>query len=186
VILFTTGRRPTARIRSLVNELSYSIPKCVRLNRGKLNLEALAETCFELGCDKALIMQRWMGAPGKVQLLEFTNSGLAKMPPLIYLAEVKLRREYGTRGRFQAEAITVRSEANSELIRLAKSLSNFFELPLITAPSASSCQAILRVLPNSRWKAKVVLESPPSIREVGPSFVIKNLEWENFEEDEKS
>jgi len=186
VILFTTCRQPTERIRSFVSELSHSIPKCRRLNRGKLSLEAVAERCFELKCDKALIIQRWMGAPGRIQLLEFRNSDLTQIPPLMYLAEVKLRRKYGIAGRFQAEAITIQSEVNSELVRLAKSLSNFFELPLVTLPSRGSYRAVLHVLQDSRWKARVVLGSPPSIKEVGPSLTIKHLRWDNFEGDEKS
>jgi len=185
VILFTTCRRPTERIRSFVNELSHSIPKCRRLNRGKLSLEAVAERCFELKYNKALIMQRWMGEPGEIQLFEFRNSDLTRIPPLLYLAEIRLRREYGIAGRFQAEAITIQSEASSELVRLAKSLSNFFELPLVTLPSRGSYRAALHVLQDSRWKARVVLGGPPSIREIGPSLTIKHLRWENFEGDEK-
>jgi len=186
VILLTTCRRPTERIRSFASELSHSIPKCRSLNRGKLSLEALAGRCFELGCDKALILQRWMGGPGKIQLLELRNSDLIEIPPLIYLADVELRREYGAVGRFQAEAITVQSEANSELVRLANSLSNFFELPLVTLPCGGSYRVALHVLQHSRWKAKVVLASSPSIRELGPSLTIKHLRWENFERDERS
>jgi hypothetical protein len=127
-----------------------------------------------------------MGGPGKIQLLELRSSILTEFPPLIYLADVKLRREYGTVGRFQAEAITVQSEANSELVRLARSLSNFFELPLVTLPSRGSYRVALHLLQHSRWKAKLVLGSPPSIREIGPSLTIKHLSWEDFERDEKS
>jgi len=151
-----------------------------------LSLEAVVERCFELECDKALILQRWMGGPGKIQLLEFRNSDLTQIPPLIYLAEAKLRREYGTVGRFQAEAITIQSEANSELVRLAERLSNFFELPLITLPPRGSYKVALHVMQHSKWKAKVVLTSLPLIHEIGPSLTIKRVRWGNFEGDEKS
>jgi len=151
-----------------------------------LSLEAVAERCFELKCDKALIVQRWMGGPGKIQLLELRNSDLTEIPPLVYLAEAKLRREYGTVGRFQAEAITIQSEANSELARLAKSLSNFFQMPLVTLPPRGSYRVALHIMQHSKWKAKVVLTSLPSIREIGPSLTIKRVRWGNFEGDEKS
>lgn len=121
-----------------------------------------------------------------MQLLELRNSDLTEIPPLIYLADVKLRREYGAVGGFQAEAITVQSEANSELVRLANSLSNFFELPLVTLPCGGSYRVALHVLQHSRWKAKVVLACSPSIREIGPSLTIKHLMWEDFERDERS
>lgn len=186
MILLTTCRRPTERIRIFASELSHSIPKCRRINRRKTSLAALAERCLELRCDKALILQRWMGGPGKMQLLELRNSDLKEFPPLIYLADVKLRREYGILGRFQAEAITVQSEANPELVRLAESLSSFFELPLVTLPGKGSYRVALQVLQHSRWKAKVVLGSPPSMREIGPSLTIKHLSWEDFERDEES
>jgi len=181
VILITTCRRPTERIRSFANELSHSIPKCRRINRGKLSLEALAERCFELRCDKALILQRWMGGPGRIQLLKLRDSNLSQIPPLIYLAEAKLRREYGTVGRFKAEAVTVQAKASSELLQLAESLSNFLELPLVTSPCGGPYRVALQVLEHSKWKAKIVLGSPPSIREIGPSLTIKNLSWENLE-----
>jgi len=186
VILFTTSRRPIQRVRSFVGELSHSIPKCIKLNRGKLSLEGVAERSLELNCDKALILERWMGGPGRIQLLQFKNSNLTPIPPLIYLVEVNLRREYGTLGRFQAEAITIRSEENSELVRLAKSLSSFFELPLNTLPPKGSYRVALHVMRHSKWKAKVVLASLPAIREIGPSLTIKHLRWQNFEGSEKS
>ena len=180
MILITTCRRPTERIRSFASELSHSIPKCRRINRGKLSLEALAERCFELGCDKALILQRWMGGPGRIELLELRNSNLTQISPLLCLADVKLRREYNTVGRFEAEAVTVQSKAGSEILQLAKSLSNFLELPLVTLPCGGSYRVALHVLEHSRRKAKVVLGSPPPVREIGPSLTIKHSSWENL------
>jgi len=145
-----------------------------------LSLEGVAERCFELKCDKALVLQRWMGGPGKIQLLELRDSDLTEIPPLIYLAEATLRREYGTVGRFQAEAIAVQSETNPELIRLAKNLSNFFELPLLTLPHGGSYRVALHVQQHSKWNAKVVLASLPSMREIGPSLTIKHVRWGNL------
>ena len=67
MILLTTSRRPTERIRTLCRELAHVIPNAVRVNRGKLSLDGVAERALEFGADHVIIIDRWKGGPGEIQ-----------------------------------------------------------------------------------------------------------------------
>ncbi|MEM4713464.1 MAG: hypothetical protein QXQ61_02820, partial [Candidatus Bathyarchaeia archaeon] len=100
MILLTTSRRPTKGIRTFCKDLSHTFPNILRINRGKLSLEDVTAKALELGAKKVVVIDRWKGGPGKIELYQL-DSRLQPIPPLIYLRSVKLRREFQTmpRGR---------------------------------------------------------------------------------------
>lgn len=56
MILLTTSRRPTKRIRKFCHDVERSIPDVIRINRGKLNLDGIAEKALELNADRVIII----------------------------------------------------------------------------------------------------------------------------------
>jgi len=94
VIIITTSRRPTRRIRTFCNDLARCIPNSMRINRGKLSREGLAEKAYELEADRVIIVDRWKGGPGKIELFN-VREALVGVPPLIYIRGIKLQREMG-------------------------------------------------------------------------------------------
>ena len=75
MILLTTSRRPTGRIRTFCRDLANSLPNVVRVNRGKMSLDGLAEKAIELEADKVVVVDRWHGGPGKFNLFYISNLG---------------------------------------------------------------------------------------------------------------
>ncbi|RLI44046.1 Brix domain containing protein, partial [Candidatus Bathyarchaeota archaeon] len=82
MILLTTSRRPTPRIRTFCRDLARSIPNVVRVNRGKLSLDGVAERAIEFDADRVVIINRWKGGPGKIELFEVGQEGLVLVPPI--------------------------------------------------------------------------------------------------------
>ncbi|MFQ5836261.1 MAG: Brix domain containing protein, partial [Candidatus Bathyarchaeia archaeon] len=92
--LLTTSRRPTPRIRTFCRDLARSIPNVVRVNRGKLSLDGIAEKALEFNADRVVIVDRWKGGPGKIEFFKIGQEGLVPVPPIMYVASIKLQREF--------------------------------------------------------------------------------------------
>jgi len=94
-VLLTTSRKPTKSIRTLCNDLSHTFPKAMRINRGKLSLEGIAEKALELAIERVVIVNRWKGGPGKIEFFEFRQDSLNAVPPIVCVHNIKFRREFG-------------------------------------------------------------------------------------------
>ncbi|MEM3788943.1 MAG: hypothetical protein QXN95_03645, partial [Candidatus Bathyarchaeia archaeon] len=135
MILLTTSRRPTKGIRTFCKDLSRMLPNILRINRGKLSLEGVAAKALELDAEKVVIVDRWKGGPGKIELYH-VDGKLQPIPPLIYLKSVKLRREFQTmpKGRrIESVAIASSPKQSQEITRLEKALSVFFGIPIVSS-----------------------------------------------------
>ena len=70
MILLTTSRRPTGRMRAFCRDLANSIPDVVRVNRGKMSQDGVAEKAIELEANRVILVDRWHGGPGKINLFQ--------------------------------------------------------------------------------------------------------------------
>jgi rRNA maturation protein Rpf1 len=166
-----------------MNDLAHSIPNSQLLKRGKLSFEELIDSLIELNSDRAIIVYRWKGNPGKIELRKFEKPSLKLLPPIIYLASVRLRREYPVKGRFKAEAVSVGLNSDPETLKLAEVLSQFLNLPLINLKGGTSCKTSIHIVKHPVYKAKAALTSPPALREVGPSFIVRHMIWRRLEKE---
>ncbi len=82
MILLTTSRRPRGRIRTFCRDLGRLILNTVRINRGKLSLEGIAERTSTFHADRGIIVDRWSGGPGKIELFQTGPQGLIPVSPL--------------------------------------------------------------------------------------------------------
>lgn len=182
MILLTTSRRPTRRIRTFCKDLSHSIPNTTRINRGKLSLEGLAAKALELGANKVLIIDRWKGGPGKIELFKVEGGRLQPIPPLIYLRGVKLRREFGTmpRGRrIKSTVILASPNVPQEVIRLEETLSDFFQIPIAhVEEECKQYSAVMEISMNEVGEIVVSFRLLPENVEVGPRMRISHLIWD--------
>jgi len=64
-ILLTTSRNPTPKIRTFCNDITRVIPSIVRVNRGKMSMDEVAEKALEYGADQFVVVDRWQGGPAK-------------------------------------------------------------------------------------------------------------------------
>ena len=176
-LLITTSHRPTRRIRTLSHDLQRVLPNSLRINRGKLNFEGVVEEALTLGADRLMFLERWKGAPGKIEL-HTLKPIVQRYFPIIYLTSVRLQDEFhgptSVRGKLIA---TVPEKAEPELRRFSEALANFLQIPLATKePDTKEFSAIL-VFDAERSKPVMTFKRSPNGTETGPRLFTKNLIW---------
>lgn len=181
MIVLTTCRRPTQRIRSFTKDVSHSHPATTLLSRGKLGLVDLATAARRLGSNQILVVSRWMGGPGRIELLRL-DSNLAFLFSTLYLKEVRLQREYTTHRAPKAEIVTIPRNLRPDTARFARWYSELFGMRLLDSEAAGNHKASIHVTDDPHT-IRVTLTSPPAEMEIGPSFTIRQINWKPTETD---
>lgn len=177
MILITTSRRPTQKMRTFCNDLRNVIPDCCRINRGKQSMERIFEKALELGAENIMIVSRWKGGPVKIELYKLGRGGLGFIPPIIYLASFRTRGEYPKKlRRLKNIVITVSPNSSERIRKTAQTFARFFNLPIIES-SPPQYQSSIHFSPDDIYEAKVSVTSPSTERDVGPSFIIRYTDW---------
>jgi U3 small nucleolar ribonucleoprotein protein IMP4 len=180
VILLTTSRRPTGRIRTFCRDLVSSIPDVVRVNRGKMSLDGIAEKAIELEADRVVVVDRWRGGPGKINLFRISSTGLTFVPPLMLISGIRLRREFKevTR-RTRSSAITMKPEDSTELERIAGRMSQHFSLPVLSVDEATRKHgASMHFSFDSSRHIQISFMRLQRMVEIGPRVTLSKLIWE--------
>ena len=179
MILLTTSRRPTGRIRTFCRDLANSIPDVVRVNRGKMSLDGLAEKAIELEADKVVVVDRWHGGPGRINLFQLSSTGLKLVPPLMLISGIRLRRELKTTKRARSSAISVEPNGSYDLERVAGCLSTFFGLPIVSLDDAhSEHRASMHFSFNSSKQIQITFMLLGRMVEIGPRATFSKLVWD--------
>jgi len=175
VIILTTCRRPTQRIRSFIKDISNSHPATTLLTRGKLDLLNLATTARKSKSGHLLIVSRWMGDAGKMEVLKVDSD---HVHPLVFLnlKWVRLRREYGSGRVAEAQIVTIPKDSRPETIRFARWYSNLFGIEPRDLGNHAGFKASIHISDDPHT-IRVAVTSPPSELEVGPSFTISGINW---------
>lgn len=182
-LLLTTSRRPTENMRTLCREICHNLPFAVRINRGKLNIEGIAEKSLEHSAEKVMIIERWKFGLGKIQLFNLKPEGLKKVPPTIYLRNAKFRRnlaEEMMKGRrIKSLAIAASPHGNSEVKKLEKALSDFFAIPIFSLKEAINrkCDAAMQIKTSPRKDLIITFMLLPELVEVGPQIWVSHIDW---------
>jgi U3 small nucleolar ribonucleoprotein protein IMP4 len=179
-MLLTTSRRPTGRIRTFCKDLANSIPEVTRVNRGKMSLDGVAEKAVMLEADRVVVVDRWHGGPGKINLFQVSSTGLKPVAPLMLIGGIRLRREFeeGTR-RARSSAITVEPKDSVELTRIAERLSKFFGLPVQSLDEASeNHRASMHFSFDSSQHIEITFMLLSRMVEIGPRVILSKLVWE--------
>ncbi len=181
MILLTTSRRPTGAIRTLCRDLANSIPDVVRVNRGKMSLDEVAERAIGLESDRVIVVDRWRGGPGKINLSKVGSSGLNPIPPLMLISGVRLRREFEERTRrVRSSVITTEPQDSPELERFAGCLSQFFNLPVMSPDEAAGKHGVSMhfSFDSSQKRLQITFLLLQRMVEIGPRITLSELVWE--------
>jgi len=185
VILLTTSRRPTRRIRTFCRDLARSIPNVVRINRGKLNLDGICERALEFNADRVVIVDRWRGGPGKIEFFQTGTEGLIPASPPMCIADIRLQREFeGTKAKpIQSLTITTPIEKNPQVTNIAEFLSNFLNIPMSSMDEAVlSYSATMHISLNASRRTQITFMLLPETVEVGPCVILSHVVWETEDE----
>ncbi len=172
MILITTSKEPTQRINSFARDLRHSIPNVKVLRRGKRSTRELPKETAAEGCDRLAIIHRWHGGPGKIEFYKLNEESLAPHYPILMLQGVRLRREHGKKGRFEAQGITCDNDDSAS--RLAAALSDFLQL---SRDETNICVS-LHISKSNDNHLRIAVTDLSSLEEVGPSIIVDRLIWQ--------
>jgi rRNA maturation protein Rpf1 len=169
-------------MRTLCREISHNIPFTIRINRGKLNLEGIAEKSVELDAKKVVIIERWKFGLGKIQLFNVKPEGLKRVPPTIYVHNVIFRRNLAgmIKGRrIKSIAIAASLHENSEVKKLEEALSDFLGIPVSSMEEAVNrkIDATIQIKTSPQKNLIITFMLLPELVEVGPQIWVSQVVW---------
>jgi rRNA maturation protein Rpf1 len=170
-------------MRTLCNEISYNIPSAVRINRGKLSLEGIAEKSMAFNAEKVLIIEKWKFGAAKIQLFHVKPEGLERVPPTIYVRHLRFRRNLAAemmRGRrIKSIAMAASLYKNAEVMKLEKALSDFFALPVLSLEKVVNRKydAAMQIKTTSQKDLIITFMLLPELVEMGPQILVSHLVW---------
>jgi U3 small nucleolar ribonucleoprotein protein IMP4 len=179
VILLTTSRRPTKRIRTFCHDFVLSVPNIIRINRGKLNLDGITEKAVELNANRIVVIDRWKAGPGKVKLFRIEHNGLISCPPLMHVSGVRLRREFKANTKhLRSLVVTIAQENHTETVRIAELLSGFFNLPRLSIDEAAAkYQVSMHLSLDASRHTQITFMFLPQMVEIGPRITLSKVVW---------
>jgi len=182
-VLVTTSREPTDKIRTFCNDIAHVMPNVIRVNRGKLSLDEIAEKALELNVDRVVIVDRGEHGFANMQFFRIGVSGLAPFYPLISIANVRFRREFEVRTKsIKSLAIVMPSEYSSVTKRLVKSLSDFFDIRVFVGQDkVSGVSAVMQVSSKDLDRFQITFYLLPSSVEIGPRINVSKVIWDDSE-----
>jgi len=177
-ILLTTSREPTAKIRTFCNDLAQVMPNVMRVNRGKMSTDEVAEKALELDAMKVVIVDRGHAGSGTIKFFKVDESGLVSIPPIIHVSSITLTRELGaSRGKPAVSLVTSPSETSKEISRLAGALSKFFNIPILLTSKPFEVGSTVMTVSCDKTDRIVATFVSESSGEVGPRIVVSSMEW---------
>jgi len=145
-----------------------------------MSLDGIAEKAIEVDADRVVVVDRWRGGPGKINLFQVSSTGLTSVPQLMLISGIRLRREFkeGTR-RARSSAITLEPEDSAELKRMAGRMSQFFDLPVLSLDEAGKRhRASMHFSFDSSRHLQITFMCLQRMVEIGPRVTLSKLVWE--------
>ncbi len=184
MIIITTCRRPTRRLRSFVKDLAKVIPNSIRVNRGKMSLKDLIAYSRSLGARMIILVGLRHGNPGIVRFIELTEFGYTFKPPIIQILSVRLIREIKAPYIPAANSIiTCTFEKYSEKLKLfTQEIAENIMSPYIELSDISDIKGVADVIllieENQKVFAKILFLEGTKLFEIGPRIIVKGAKIE--------
>jgi rRNA maturation protein Rpf1 len=146
-----------------------------------LSITEVAEKALESKAEKVIIVDRWKGGPGRLRFFNVNSTGLCAVPPLIFIKSIRLQRTFSTRRvkPIRSLAITLTTEKSNQNSKIARFLSDFLRVPMLSLEEASlNYQASMHVSPNSAWRLQITFFLLPEKVEIGPRITVSHVIWD--------
>jgi len=178
-ILLTTSRNPTPTIRAFINDLSRVLPNTIRVNRGKMSTDEVAEKGLEHKAERVLIVDRLHGSLGKIKFYQIGESGLVSVSPTIQIAGLRLQREFEVSKVKPAHSVVLSiSERSEEMMKIGNAFSTFFGIPTVSMNEAVKIAPTLMYVSRDKTNRTVIsFMAEPEHVEIGPRIVVLGVEW---------
>jgi rRNA maturation protein Rpf1 len=174
-ILLTTSRNPTPQMRAFCNDLARVIPGIVRVNRGKMGMTQVAEKALEHNVDRVAIIERWQGALDKIEFYQIGASGLVSVPPILYIAGIRLQRDFATKRLKPIHSVVITKSVGDSL-EIADSLSEIFSIPVLSEKEAlAEYPVAMHVSCDATRRVQITFMLLPQKVEIGPRITLRRV-----------
>jgi rRNA maturation protein Rpf1 len=130
------------------------------------------EQARELRSDGVLIVERWKGGPGRLQLQP--TPFIPRTSTTLDLRGVRTQREIGRRTVVKRGlAVTIAHDGSEQLRQLALVFAQFLKVPLVDEPHNLECKASVHFTPMREHDLRVAFTMPPREREIGPILIVR-------------
>jgi rRNA maturation protein Rpf1 len=141
-------------------------------------MDGVAEKALECDADRVIIVDRGQGGPSKIELFQIGESGLISVFPIFSFFSIQLQREFEPKRLkpIRSIAITIPSKGNEEIIRVANSLSQFFNIPIFSANEKPSMyMAKMPISYDSSGRIQITFNAQNI--ETGPRITLSGILW---------
>lgn len=181
MILITTSRHPSARTRSLCNDLAIMIPNSTRINRGKMNNEELLALASAKGARTIVAIDSHMGNPSGITFTSIQREHHIGASLKFRIAGVRLQRELMSENRIyrNKKLIVLKSKGGAGLEQFIKMLAGFLKGDLIEATGDRKLECELGktyvALKAEEASGEIILKfvDSNSLAEYGPRITLK-------------
>ncbi len=146
LIVLTSSRNASLRMRQFLNELEESIPNTIKVNRGKMSLVDLAGKVLSLGANKVLFVGERRGNPGFIRFMIVKEGLIEFLPYMIRIHGVKLTLDMQVRVERRRRPRTGIIVSLGERLELMDLLAEFLELPSIVIQDFESIRGMYDVI----------------------------------------
>ena len=171
------------KTRTFCKDLSNVFPNMIRINRGKLSLDSVAEKALKFKTERVIIISNWRESLGKIQLFEINQSGLKVVPPSIYIKDIKLHRDLRfvhTRKKIHSIAIATSKSSFPEINRFEEALSQFLNIPICSFKQIDKGKfdAAIQIYHDPSNCIIITFKLLPKLIEIGPQIKLSHSVWE--------
>ncbi len=188
VFLITTSRYPTKRIRTFTRDLNKAIPGSTRVTRGKKSVKDLGNLCNVYGVNRVLIVGRYKGGPGKINILKMKNHKPVYEPVTLLIKGVTLtreipqhRREIFNKGIFnKLEIVVLKGEAEKDAEILCEALNvPLKKIETLTEMKSFEDDVVCALtMKGENGSLEIRFIHPSNMKEIGPRIKVKEIiQW---------
>jgi rRNA maturation protein Rpf1 len=162
-------------MRTFCDDLARVIPGIVRVNRGKMGMTQVAEKALEHNVDRVAIIERWQGALDKIEFYQIGASGLVSVPPILYIAGIRLQRGFTTKRLKPIHSVVITKSVGDSL-EIADSLSEIFSIPVLSEKEVSVKYPVaMHFSRDATRRVQITFILFPQKLEIGPRITLRQV-----------
>ncbi len=175
--LITTSRRPSVKARILIRELSYILPSCVRINRGKANLSSLIAQAIQLGKSNLVIVDSKKNTPSSINIIRIKDDTTIIGRNILLISEFEEKKSISNL-RVPENIPRYYIIDGGVPLNLSGRLSELLDSLGVRKINVERLKSISGVVFYFKWEVnEIILKfySAPSMSELGPRLKIKDV-----------
>ncbi len=175
--LITTSRHPSVKARILIKELSYILPGCVRINRGKANLSFLIAYAIQNNKQALIIVDSKKNSPSFINIIRITEDTSIINKTTLIVSDFE-EKKFISSLRVPENVPRCYVIDGEVPVDLSEKISRVLDSLRIRKINIESLKSVNAVVLYVKWEKNTItfkFYSAPSMIELGPRLKIKDI-----------